>query len=525
VEKTASSDAPAERTLVSGPGADFAVGIALVLITVAVFGPVCTFDFVNYDDDVYVTSNLDVLQGIGPEGIEWAFTATRSNHWHPLTWLSLQRDVELFSDADGVHAGGFHLTNLLLHVGNVLLVFTALRRMTGQRGRSAVVAALFAVHPLHVESVAWVTERKDVLSTFFWLLTTLAYVGYARRPGWWRFGLVLVSFVLGLLAKSMLITLPFTLLLLDFWPLRRCAFGNRAAEGSTPSFAPAGIPRLILEKVPLFAVAGASAAVSFAARQMGGGIKSGEYFSLAERIGNAVSAPVVYLLKTFFPVHLAPFYPVPAGGWPVAGVAGEAALLVGLTALALRLRESRPYLTTGWLWYLGTLIPVCGLVQLGTYAYADRYTYVPTIGLYVALVWAAADILPGGTRVRWLVPAAVLAALALLSVRQVWTWHDSVALWEHARDVTADNFIVRTHLGLAYKRTGRLDEAESEIAAAVAMRPDLAEGYDDLGVINLRQGKLAEAESHFREAEEHDPGSWLYQQHLAEVLLKQGKQP
>jgi protein O-mannosyl-transferase len=511
----------ADRGRGTASRADLTVGLALVLLTVAVLGPVCRCDFVNYDDDVYVTNNLGVLQGVSPEGIRWAFATTLSNHWHPLTWLSLQRDVDLYADADGLHAWGFHLTNLLLHVGNVLLLYAVLRQTTGQLGRSAIVAAIFAIHPLHVESVAWVTERKDVLSTFFWMLTTLAYVAYARSPAWWRYTLVLVPYALGLLAKPMLMTLPFTLLLLDYWPLRRTAFGAGPTEGS--SFRPAGMLRLVLEKLPLFAMAAASLVVSLAARNMGGGIKSGEYLSVSDRLGCAINAAVVYVFKIIYPIGLAPFYPLPPGAWTVAPVAVETALLIVASILALRAWKARPYLTVGWLWYLGTLLPVSGVVQLGSYAYADRYAYVPTIGLYIVVVWGLADLVPGGIRLSRVLTATALLLLALLSARQVRFWQNSVSLWEHAREVTPDNFVARTHLGLAYQADGRVDEAEEELAAALAIRPDLAVASDNLGVIKLRRGRLAEAEACFREARQREPHELRYHVHLVEALKREGK--
>ena len=431
------------------------LGLALAALALVVSGPVLDCDFVDYDDDIYVTNNLGVLQGVSLEGIAWAFTTTRSNHWHPLTWLSLQRDVDLYADASGLHPWGFHLTNLLLHVGNVLLLFAVLRQMTRLPWRSAVVAALFAVHPLHVESVAWVTERKDVLSTFFWLLTTAAYVRYARKPGWRRGTIVLLPYVLGLLSKPMLVGLPFTLLLLDYWPLQRFSTG-------ASSFAPASPPRLVCEKLPLFLLGALSTAVSLAARQAGGGIKSGEYLGLGERLACAVNASVVYLLKAFWPVNLAVFYPFPPEGLSAMRVAGEATLLAVLTLVVLGARRRYPYLAVGWLWYLGTLLPVSGVVQLGTYAYADRYTYVPSIGLFIGLVWWLADLVPLAYRVRLLTPAAVLVVLgaSVLSWRQAHVWHDSVTLWAQARAVTPDSFIIRTHLGLAYQNAGRLPKAE-----------------------------------------------------------------
>jgi hypothetical protein len=492
------------------------LGPALAALTLVVLNPVRDCEFVDYDDDVYVTNNLGVLQGVSPEGVAWAFASTRSNHWHPLTWLSLQRDVDLNSDGNGLHPGGFHRTNLLLHAGNVLLLFGVLRQMTGSAWRSAVVAALFAVHPLHVESVAWVTERKDVLSTFFWLLTTAAYVRYTRKPGWRRAVVVLLPYVLGLLSKPMLITLPFTLLLLDYWPLRRFAAGE-------PSFAP--VSRLVGEKLPLFLLGAVSIAVSLAARQAGGGIKSGEYLGPGERLACAVNAAVAYLFKTVWPVNLAVFYPFPPEGIPAARVAGGVALLVTLTLAVLGAGRRYPYLAVGWLWYLGTLLPVSGVVQLGSYAYADRYSYVPSIGLFIGLVWWLADLVPRAYRVRLLAPVAalVIVGASVLSWRQVQVWHDSVTLWAQARAVTPDSFIIRTHLGLAYQNAGRLPEAESELATAAGLRPDFALAHDNLGAVYLRQGKPADAEARFREALRLEPSGARYRIHLVDALKSQGK--
>jgi hypothetical protein len=496
----AKQSSPAGRTGRRRLPLDVALGLALVLLTARALGPACRCGFVNYDDNIYVTGNMDVQGGLRIEGAWWAFTATRSNHWHPLTWLSLQLDAELF----GQRAWGFHLTNLLLHVANVLLLFALLRRLTGSRWRSALVAALFAVHPLHVESVAWVTERKDVLSTFFWLLTTAAYVRYTRRPGKGRYACVVVFFVLGLLAKPMVATLPCTLLLLDYWPLRRTSWG-----------------RLVAEKLPLFLLAAASMAVSLYARREGGGLKSGEYLGPAERLGYAVDAYVSYIYMTFWPADLAAFYPLTPGGLPASRVAAAAAVLVLLTVVLLVLSRGRPYLAVGWLWYLGTLVPVSGVVQLGSYALADRYTYVPSIGLYLALVWGLADLLPA-----WLLtPGAVLllAAAVLASRQQVRYWQDSIALWEHNEAVTPDNFLTRTQLGFAYQQAGRLDDARDQLVAAARLRPKLALAHANLGRLDVRQGRLDEAVSCFRVAVRLEPHESRWHFLLAQALLKQGQ--
>jgi hypothetical protein len=491
------------------------LALALAGLTFAVFRSVLDYEFVDYDDDVYVTNNLGVQGGLTLDGIAWALSATRSNHWHPLTWMSLQLDVDLF----GLSPRGFHLTNLVLHIANVVLLFGILTQMTGYAGRSAAVAALFAVHPLRVESVAWVTERKDVLSTFLWLVTTGAYVSYTRRPSWRRYLCVLVLLVLGLMAKPMLMTLPLTLLLLDWWPLRR--------------FAPARYPSdfvrsnrgLIREKVPFIALGVASGVVSLVAQKLGGGLKSGEYVSPGERMELAVSCVVVYLHKTIWPVNLAPYYPLPPGGPPAAQVAAAAALIIVLTLGALAVERRHPYLTVGWLWYLVTLIPTTGVVQLGNYSYADRYTYVPSIGLYLAAVWWAAEVFSRSGRATFVraTVAVLVLTLAFLSWRQVPIWHHNIALWEHAKRVTPDNYFMRTHLGLSYQRAGRLKEAEAELAAAVELRPDMALVRDNLGLLLLVTGRPIEAEAQFREALARDPPAARYRLHLVEALKHQGR--
>jgi tetratricopeptide (TPR) repeat protein len=574
--------APAVRTWFRQHKLEVVVGLLLVLLTVLALGGVCGCGFVNYDDDVYITNNLNVQGGLGlasipvafeTTGIYWAFKATVSNHWHPLTWLSLELDCDLF----GLHPAGFHLTNLLLHLANVLLLFAILRQMTGAIGRSALFAGLFAVHPLHVESVAWVTERKDVLSTFFWLLTTAAYVSYTRRPSLSRFGWVFVFFALGLLAKPMLITLPFTLLLLDYWPLGRMVFSPsplpqgrgvggegvsssplpcRRGEGlgvrggdtsnttqpphpqplspedgpegrkNLPPFAPARFRWLIAEKAPLFLLAFDSLAVSLFAREHGGGLKSGDYLSLQERLGYAVTAYADYLGKTFWPVGLAPFYPLTPGGPSAERVIFSVGLLVLLTAALLVLGARRPYLAVGWLWYLGTLLPVSGLIQLGSYAMADRYTYVPLIGVFIALVWGVASCLPAeGAATRLAACAAVIVLLvaALLSRQQVRHWHDSIALWRHTLAATGDNALTRLRLGLAYQEAGRPGEAEVQFLAATRLRPDLAVAQDILGSSLLQQGRAAEAAACFRKAIELQPASARYHLHLEQALRALGK--
>ena len=369
------------------------VWAALALAVLAVYAPVRSFPFVVYDDKAYVSENPAVLGGLSREGVIWAFTHSEQGNYVPLTWLSHMLDVELF----GLDAGRHHTVNALLHLLTALLLFEALRRMTGAPAPSAFVALLFAVHPTHVESVAWVAERRDTLSAFFWMLTLLAYAGYAgpgRRRGL-RYAAVLAAFGLGLLAKPMLVTLPFVLLLLDFWPLRR------ASEG---------IGRLVLEKVPLLALAGLTSAAAVWTQGAVGAMATLEQLPLAARVANALLSYAAYLGKTLWPVDLAVFYPY-ALEMPLAKTAAALGLLVALSAAALLQWRSRPYLAVGWLWYLGTLLPVIGIVQIGSQSMADRYTYLPTIGIAIAIAWGAADLASGRPRARRALAAA--AALAL----------------------------------------------------------------------------------------------------------------
>jgi hypothetical protein len=504
-------------------GLEIALGLGLVLLTVLALGRAGWCEFVNYDDDVYVTNNLDVQGGLDLLNIPRAFTSTISNHWHPLTWLSLMLDAEIY----GLRPLGFHLTNLVLHTANVLLLFGLLRQMTGAALRSAFVAALFAVHPLHVESVAWVTERKDVLSTFFWLLATIAYVHYARRPAWRRYLGVVLLLALGLMAKPMLMTMPLTLLLLDFWPLRRLAGrAGPAEEKAAPAFAPAPWWKLLAEKVPLLLLAAGSALVSLYAREEGGGLKSGDYLGLPDRLAYAVNAYVVYLEKLFWPRDLALLYPLTPGGLPAGRVALAAGVLVLLTVAALALARRWPYLAVGWLWYLVTLLPVSGIVQLGSYALADRYTYVPSIGLFLALVWGAADLVGEVALARLPAAAAgllLVVALALGSHKQVGYWQDSISLWEHAQAVTPDNFVARTKLGEAYERAERIPDALTEYAAAAGLRSDQAIAHANLARCLLKLGREQEGLASLRQAAERERGTFRYRERLVQELRRQGK--
>lgn len=498
----------------AGRGAGLLTSLALVLLTLAAFAPLCGrgYDFVNVDDQDYVTDNPHVLGGLSPANIGWAFTSFHAYNWHPLTWLSLQCDAQFF----GATATSFHRTNLAMHIVNVLLLFWALTRLTGALGRSAAVAALFAVHPLHVESVAWIAERKDVLSTTFWMLTLLAYAAYTARPGLLRYLAVVLAFALGLMAKPMLVTLPFVLLLLDYWPLGRWSRALHLAGGAGYHAA----ARLILEKVPLLLLSAASSVMTmFAQKRI---VKSADQFTVPARLSNAVLAYFVYIRKMVWPANLTIFYPHAHGAVPLWLVVGVGGLLLGISVLVIVLARRHGYLPVGWFWYVGTLIPVIGLVQVGNQAYADRYTYVPLIGLFIAVAWGVAELAE-----RWRWPAAVpggvavivVVACAVLTTRQVAYWHDSVALWRRAtRLMWPVHPIPHFQLGLAYETAGNLDKARDQYEKALALHPDYPGVHNHIGKILQEQGDLPGAWTEFQKELQLNPDSFQAQTGLGEIL-------
>jgi hypothetical protein len=488
------------------------LGLLLALVTLAAFAEVLRFDFVNFDDPGYVTSNQIVQRGITLRGLAWAFTTGHLENWHPLTWLSHMLDCELY----GLEPAGHHATSLVFHGLDTLLLFEVLRRMTAAPRRSALVAALFALHPLHVESVAWIAERKDVLSTFFWLLAMGAWVGYVRRPGLGRYALVALWMALGLLAKPMLVTLPAVLLLLDHWPLRR----------------PQPFVKRLIEKLPLFALSLASCVVTlvFQRRAMGS-----EPVAFPLRLANAVVAYVEYLEKTLWPVGLSVLYPHPfvpgAGGTPLPGwrVAAALLFLLAVTAWVLCWLR-RGYASVGWLWYLGTLVPVLGLVQVGTQALADRYTYVPLIGLFIFGVWGGAELierlrtrLPGlGVASAVGVGVLLLACLAL-SRAQARHWRDSTALFERALTTAPRSAIVRHNLGLALQEDGRLADATEQFREAVRLEPRFTQALNSLGFALQQQGDLDAAIRYFERAVAVGPHSARSHVFLGGALEAQGR--
>jgi predicted TPR repeat methyltransferase len=480
---------------------DLLVCLILVAITLAVYWQVGSHDFQYYDDSLNITENPHVQAGLTWQGIIWAFTTTHTSNWQPLTWLSHMVTYEMY----GLHAGGHHVINLQLHIFNALLLFVILKKMTRTLWRSAFVAALFAVHPLHVESVAWVTERKDVLSTFFWFTTMWAYLCYVGYPGLTRYLLVLVSFSLGLMAKPMLVTLPFVLLLMDYWPLGRFQVGHNGQEPKkfigfrhkVLSF-----PRLVLEKVPLFALAAGSCIVTFLAQRSGGSVPSLGKLPLDIRIANALVSYVSYMRKTIWPAELGVFYPhrgMPPG-WKVLACAG---FLLTVTLAVIWARRKRPYLPVGWLWYVGTLVPVIGLVQVGEQAMADRYTYVPLIGLFIMVAWGVPELVARWRYQRPLVAVSAgvaMSSLGICAYSQVGHWANATALFQRAVNVTTNNYVAQFNLGLALAKQGRLTEAISHYSEALRINPAWAEAHNMLGNALAGQGNLQQAVFHYSEA-------------------------
>lgn len=453
----------------------------IVAVCVIVFYRVAGFDFINLDDDKYVYENAMVASGITAKSIAWAFTTFHAANWHPITWLSHQLDASLF----GSEAGGHHLVNVAIHTANSLLLFFLIRRVTGALWKSAIVAAAFAIHPAHVESVAWIAERKDVLSTLFWLLSSIAYIRFAAdtddKRAYWA---SLLLFALGLMAKPMLVTFPFALLLLDYWPLRRIS----ALRWGT-------LRPLIFEKLPFFALTVASAIVTVVAQKAGGAVQSLELFSLQDRLLNALVSYGKYVVMLFYPANLGIWYPFETR-FSALQIVGSGILLVGVSAVAIWQIRQRPYLFVGWFWFLGTLVPVIGLVQVGRQALADRYTYIPYIGLSIAVIWLAADVAKRFSLPKVAVRAAsvtVVAALAVVAFGQVSYWKNSETLYTRTLAVTPGNYLVEANYCRYLEKLGRLDDAVKHCDAAIEKDSRGVEALNTLGAIQLKQGKFDDA--------------------------------
>ncbi len=513
----ASSSAKTKRTkngaastlpLAAGPGSfdrqTFLASLALVLAVLAFYIPVIHNQFIHYDDNEYITENPHVTGGLSWTTVEWAFTTFHDANWHPLTWLSHALDCDLF----GLSPVGPHVVNVLLHAANAVLLFLLLQRATGFRWRSLMVAALFALHPVNVESVAWAAERKNVLSMLFFLIALYAYDlyandRYARKPGTWRYTAVAAFYALALMAKPQVITFPFLLLLWDYWPLRRFSLHGSAFAGSgAANSALSQIGQLVREKIPLFLLSAASAAVTMEAQRAGGAIRSLTRFSFSLRLENVVISYARYLGKAIWPSKLSVMYPHPLKLFPAWQVGGALLVLLLITALVLRAR-SRTYLAVGWLWFLGTFVPMIGLVQVGEQGMADRYAYIPFIGLFVMAVWLVADWAKAhNVSGLWLaIPAsAYVLVLGILTCRQVPYWHDSESMWRLTLERTSGNYIAHGHLAALLHDQGKTEEAISQVRAVLAISPADAVGNMLLGDYEMKQGNVTAAIDHYQVA-------------------------
>jgi protein O-mannosyl-transferase len=545
---------------------DILLGGLLVLVTLLVYAQVWNFGFITVDDPVYVPQNPFVQAGITRQSLIWSVSAVHDCNWIPLTWLSLMLDTEIY----GGWAGGYHLTNVLLHAASAVVLFLALKLATGRRLQSAFVAALFALHPLHVESVAWVAERKDVLSTLFGLLSLFTYLRYAKAGRRRAYVVSFLLFLCSLLSKQALVTLPFVFLLLDFWPLGRWAVSEKAARVApsrrvddpqrgqgVQSGLPLGKWRLVIEKAPFFLASAVFSAIAVATQSAGGAMAV--RFPFVVRLGNAIVAYVAYLQKTVYPLDLAFYYPHPGARISWILVAGCAAILLAISAATVVWIRRYPFLFVGWFWYLGTLLPTIGLVQIGVQQMADRYTYFPLIGVFIAFAWLIPQLVPDGvlrTRVFPLTAVASLALLAATAFSQVSYWHDSVTLLQHSISCTPDSSHAHELLGGAliaegqvsdgvdelqiaiktaapyaplhyelaggFERFGRLDDALREYRAALAIDERLPEAHSRIGAILTARGQIPEARQHLNRAVEIDPSCATAHANLAQLLLKTG---
>jgi tetratricopeptide (TPR) repeat protein len=563
----------------------FLICLTLTLVTLAVFYQVHSFEFLNYDDQIYISENPNIHNGITLKAVKWAFTAASNIYfWHPLTWLSHILDWQLY----GNNAGGHHITNLIFHILNTLLLFFVLKQMTRAIWPSAFVAALFALHPLHVESVAWIYERKDVLSTFFWFLTMWAYVRYVRGPKIAGYLLVVAFLALGLLSKPMLVTLPFVLLLLDYWPL------DRLSSKSDKAGKKHSLPYLLVEKVPLFAMVAVSCIITFNNQKKIGAMGLMENLSLSVRLANTSISYMQYIIKMVWPARLAFFYPHPVENVSILFTVTSAVLLAAATILVLRFAKKHPYLFTGWFWYLGTLVPVIGIVQVGRQAMADHYTYIPLTGLFIIIAWGLPEFVkkwPHRKIVPWSSSLIVLSALIICTFFQLRYWKDDISLCQHALAVTTNNYHAHysmtkellkqgrneeavlhcsealriepddlnaqigltsallaagkldqteiecqkflqnepndpnllNNLGVAFGRQGKFDQAVKYLTKALENNPDFAEAHTNLGYALVLQGKYDQAAGHFVEVLRLDPRSSLAHYHLGCILVQKGR--
>ena len=483
---------------------EFLIGAGLVVATLAVYAQVISHQFINLDDDIYIYENTMLAGGLSAKGLKWALTSFHAANWHPLTWLSHMLDVQMF----GIIAGPHLAVNSLFHTLNCLLVFGLFMYMTNRVWRSAIVAALFALHPMHVESVAWAAERKDVLSTFFALLSLLAYVRYARTEpkSWTQFLPTTLLLALALLAKPMFVTWPFVMLLLDYWPLKRLSW--HPADGLRRLWQ--GLAPLVREKIPIIALVAISIAITYIAQSMGGAVRQFSDAPLSFRLSNAVLSYARYILSLLWPTKLSVYYPLSTEDITLWKTVSAIALIAGVTVAVIRAGKSRGYLITGWAWYLGTLIPVIGLIQVGGQAMADRYTYTPSIGLFLVVVWGVSEIVA-----RWQVPNAITAAIAVaclifmgsLAWIQVGFWRDSITLYQHSLSVAPNNLVVHYNLAHALGKQGNRNEALTHFGEALRINPDYVDALVNTGVTLNELQRFGEATTPLTRALQLEPGS------------------
>jgi len=487
-----------------GTPSDRAIYLVLFVATLAVYSQVHSYAFVSFDDTGQLLGNPQVRDGLSGSGLAWAFTTGYAANWFPLNWISHMLDFQFF----GLDAGWHHLTSVLIHAVSSVLLLAVLKRMTGRLWESAFVAFVFALHPLHVESVAWVSERKDVLSAFFWFLAIWLYLDFVEKRTVQRYLLMAAAFCLGLMSKQMIVTLPFTLLLLDAWPLKRT-----------------GWKRLVIEKIPLAALSIAASIIAFIVQRQGGAVRSLASIPVGLRASNALAAYALYLANFVWPTGLAFFYPYPAG-WPMREVVLAGAVLAGISALALLTFRTRPYLAVGWFWYLGTLVPVIGLIQIGYQARADRYTYVPLIGISIMLAWSAADAFEKWPRAKPAIQgAAILACSAWVLITWVQTqyWRDSEALYRRAIAVTDANYLAHLSLGVDLASRGRYQEALPELDESLAENPGQPHARTSLGAVLYTLGRTKEAIAQYSEAIRLEPQDAEPHCNLGNALVDEGR--
>ncbi|MBM4305647.1 MAG: tetratricopeptide repeat protein [Deltaproteobacteria bacterium] len=485
----------------------------LILITLAAYWKVQHNDFINLDDNLYITDNPYIKKGWTTDNLLWAFTNAHACHWHPMTWLSHMLDVELF----GLHPGGHHMVSLIFHVVNSLLLFFLFQKMTGEVWKCALIAGLFALHPLRVESIAWAAERKDVLSVFFFFLTIYTYLHYIEKIKFRRYLLTLLSFAMALMSKPMVVTLPFVLLLLDYWPLGR--FQSKKKERWHPMI------QLTIEKIPFFLFTFVMSIFTVVNHLQGGAVTPFDKLPFSIRIGNAFISYIRYIWKMLCPNELAVFYPHPIH-LPLWEVIGAILLIIFITIVVIAFRREHPYLAIGWFWYLGTLIPVIGLVQAGTQAMADRFTYIPMVGLFLMISFGIPNIFMrrGFTRII-LIPSGIFIflILAILSAIQVGRWQNSVTLFTHTLNVTSNNYLIHNNLGVTLMRQGKYPEALFHLKKAMEIKPNYADAYHNLGTLLLLQGNEKEALDHFTLALEYNPKKAETHSSIGGILAKQEK--